>query len=70
MSYDTEGDSFREREGEWGVERTKRGSMWMEQNLENADRGPHLAVRLTQTIKTAEARIQNFSEWRKEHFCI
>lgn len=60
---------LREREGEWGWKRTERGSMCTEQNLENADRG-RLAVRLTQTIKTAEARIQNFSEWRKEHFCI
>jgi len=32
-------------------------------------REPSLAASLTQTIKTAEARIQNFSEWLKEHFC-
>lgn len=42
----------------------------VEQNLENADREPRLAVCLTQTIKTTEARIQNFSEWWKKHFCI
>lgn len=30
--------------------------------MEDAERGPCLAVRLTQTIKTAQARIQNFSE--------
>lgn len=34
----------------------------VEQNLGKADREPPLAVCLTQTIKTAEARIQNFSE--------
>lgn len=33
-------------------------------------RGPCLAVRLTQTIKTAQARIQNFSELRNRHLCI
>lgn len=41
-----------------------------EQNLGGADRTTDLAARLTQTIKTTEARIQNFREWRKEHFCI
>lgn len=56
---------LREREGEWGGGRTERGSMWMEQNLGKADREPHLAARLTQTIKTAEARIRNIREWRK-----
>lgn len=72
MSYDTQGDSFPrsgEREGD-GVEGQQHGRCGGGQNLGGADREPHLAVRLTQTIKTAEARIQNLSEWRKEHFCI
>lgn len=51
-----------EREGEGSGGRTERGPVGMERNLEDADRGAHLAVRLTQTIKTAEARIQNVGE--------
>lgn len=49
-----------EREGEWRENRA--GPVGIERNLEDADRGAHLAVRLTQTIKTAEARIQNVGE--------
>lgn len=52
------------------MEGEQHGVMWVGQDLGGADREPHLAVRLTQTIKTAEARIQNLSEWRKEHFCV
>lgn len=53
-----------------GVQNETEGRVHVEQNLENADGEPRLAVCLTQTIKTAEARIQNLSEWRKKHFCI
>lgn len=42
-----------------GVEQN--GGRGENRNLGDADRDPHLAVRLTQTISTAEARIQNFS---------
>lgn len=58
--------SRREREGAgsgWGADRRGAGSG-------AADGEPHLAGRLTQTIKTAEARIQNLGEGRKGHFCI